>query len=333
MDNRIVKVGKIYSFKPDQQASNYTLIEVDDSIKYQLIQLIDKLERIPQVYLCLRGDSKRDINSHNKLFDEDLSKLFIVGAKARFGIETSSDPKFQHFRNNHNNTLSEIGKLVNEINKKILANSESFQVAGTIPQSFIESIAGLDEDELGKWKVFFLSFLHNSGRLKSFKDYSPFISLTYGPYKYTISRKFALDRCKHKKGILYLYCLNAGWPYYIKTMDFGKQIKKFGVNWYKDINSEIMLLDGMYPHYLLGIYEVEPFRNPRFIINPWLYNMFLQNQKFYYSEGIPIDQTYFHTFAEKLGYKNYFFHYVNDNIEYASEINQRNHYKIIRPDV
>lgn len=331
MDNRLVKVEKIFSFIPDKHASNYSLIEVDDSIKNQLIQLVDKLERIPQVYLCLRGDSKRDIDSHNKLFDEELSKLFIVGSKARSSIETSSNSAFQHFSNNLHNTLSEIEMLVNEINKKILSNSVSFQVSETIPQNFIDSLSGLDEEELGKWKIFFLSFLHNSGRMKSFKDYSPFISLTYGSDKYIISRKFALDRCKHNKGILFLYCLNAGWPYYIKTIDFGKQLKKFGVNWYKDINSEIMLLDGMYPHYLIGIYEVEPLRNPRFIINPWLYNILLTNQNFEYSKGIPIDQTYFQSFAEKLGYKNYFFHYVNDNTEYASEINQRNHYKIYRP--
>jgi hypothetical protein len=333
MDNRILKVEKILSFKPDQQASNYTLNEVEDSVKSRFIELICKLERSPQVYLCLRGDSKIDINGHNKFFNEDLSKLFIVGAKALSSIEMTTEPKYQHFVSDTGKTLSDIKKLVDEINDKLLDKSQSPRVSGRIPRSFIDSITYFDEEELGKWKIFFLSFLHNSGRLNLFKDHSPFISLTYGPNKYTISRRFATELCKHKKGILFLYCLNAGWPYYIKTIDFGNYLRKFGVKWYPDINSEIMLLDGMYPHYLLGVYEVEPFRNPKFVVNPWLYNMFLKNQNFDYSKGIPIDQTYFHTFAEKLGYKNYSFHYFNENVEFASELNQRNHYKIIRPRV
>ncbi len=333
MYNRILKADQILSFRPDQQDSNYSLIEIEDSVKYSFVELVNKLERIPQVYLCLRGDSMKDIDTHNKVFNEDLSKLFIVGEKARSSIQMSTDSEYQHYINNCSNTLNDIKKLVNEVNNRLLNNSLSPRVSGRIPQSFIYSIQHLDEKEIGEWKIFFLSFLHNSGRVKRFTNHSPFISLTYGPNKYTISRKFALERSKHKKGILFLYCLNAGWPYYIKTSDFRKQLRKFGVKWYPDINSEIMLLDGMYPHYLLGVYEVERSRNPRFVLNPWLYNLLLQNKNFDYSKGICIDQTYFNTFAQKLGYKNYFFHYINENVEFASELNQRNHYKIISPSV
>lgn len=325
------KVDKILSFLPNQQTYSFTLFEVEDSIKNRLIQLIDKLERISQVYLCLRGDSKRDIYIHNKIFSEDLLYIFLVGEKARASIEMSSIERYQNLNNSNHNNLSEIVQLVDEINNDILVKSCDDQISGIIPQNFINMISKMDEEELVKWKVFLLSFLHNSGKLKQFKNHSPFISLTYGPNKYKISRKFALDRCQHKKGIIFLYCLNTGWPNYIKTIEFEKKLTRFGVNWYKDDNSEIMLLNGMYPHYLLGIFEVEPIRNPRFIINPWLYNMFLQNQNFDYFNGIPIEQTYFHSFAEKLGYNNYFFHYINQNVEYVSEINQRNHYKINSP--
>ncbi len=333
MYNRILKADKILSFKPDGQDSNYSLVEIEDFVKYSFVELVNKLERIPQVYLCLRGDSMKDIDTHNKVFNEDLSKLFIVGEKARSNIKMTNDPKYQHILNNRRKTLDDIQKLVNDVNNKLLNNSLSLRVSGKIPQSFIYSIQHLDEKEIGEWKIFFLSFLHNSGRVKPFTHYSPFISLTYGPNKYTISRKFALERSKNKKGILFLYCLNAGWPYYIKTIDFGKQLRKFRVNWYPDINSEIMLIDGMYPHYLLGVYEVERSRNPRFVLNPWLYNLLLQKKNFDYSKGIPIDQTNFNTFAESRNYQNYFFHYLQENVEYASELGKRNHYEIIRPGV
>ncbi len=327
MDNRIEKVDKIFSFQPDHHASNYCLTEVEDSVKDQLINLTRKLEQIPQVYLCVRGASKKDNDSHNDFFDKDLSKIFIVGEKARSNISESSNTTYRHYNDNSSSTIKDIENLITEVNTIIKNKHISHNISGTIPQSFLDNLNILDSEQLGHWKIFLLSFLHNNG-YKLFMNYSPFLSLSYGYEKYIIARQFALNRCSLRKGIIFLYCLNAGWPYYLKTIDFTNALKKLGVMWYKDIHNEIMLIDGMYPHYLIGIFEVESLRNPRFVLNPWLYQIFKNNENFDHTKGIKIDQTYFNSFAEKLGYKNFFFHYLNEGTEYVSEIKQYNHKKV-----
>lgn len=331
MDNRLVKVEKFLTFKPDRHASDYSLIEVNDSIRYNCINLVNKLEKIPQVYLCVRGDSKQSIEDHDRLFNYDLSKIFIVGQKSRSSIKTSPNQTYIHFATDPTSLITDVKRLVKIVNSEIANKPSSHNISGTIPEEFLRKLRNLDSEQLGKWKIFFLSFLHNNGSNKSFKDYSPFLSLTYGHKKYIISRHFALGRSKFKKGILFLYCLNAGWPYYIKTSIFLDELRSFGVNWYRDRHSEIMLIDGMYPHYLIGIFEVEPYKNSRFIINPWLYELLLTNQNFDYTNGLKIDQTYFHSFAAKLGYSNFFFHFINDTEEFVSEIDQINYNRVYRP--
>ena len=75
-----------------------------------------------------------------------------------------------------------------------------------------------------------------------------------------------------------------------------------------------MLINGMYPHFLLGVFEVKHNLTPKFIINPWLYKILKENKTFNYTNGLPIDQTNFHKLAEEMGYSNYFFHFFgNDN--------------------
>jgi hypothetical protein len=331
MDNRILKVDKILSFTPDPHASDYYLTDVYGTVRDRLINLISKLEQIPQVYLCLRGDSKKNLSNHDKFFNKELSKIFIVGLKSLSNIKMSTNRAYIHYKDDPKNLIVEIEQLVNKVNIEIAAKPNRHKITGRISPEFIRSLENQDSSLLGKWKLFFLSFLHNNGKCMSFKKYSPFISLTYGYRKYVIARKFALERCPHKKGILFLYCLNSGWSYYIKSIDFTKELKKFNIIWYKDIHKEIMLINGMYPHYLLGVFEVEPYKNPKFVINPWLYKMLLSNEKYDYTKGIQVDQTYFHSFAETLGYSNFFFHYINDSNAYVSELNQSNHYKVYRP--
>jgi hypothetical protein len=211
--------------------------------------------------------------------------------------------------------------MIKEINKEIDSRPLEHNISGQIPLNFLEDLSKKTETELEKWKIFFLSFLHNSGRNKDFANHSPFMSLTYGCKKYVIGRKFALKRSKMDKGFLYLYYLKKDWPYFLKAIDFKKILNKFEVKWYKDVNSEIILINGMYPHYLLGIFEVEPYKNPRFILNPWLNYIFSRDQKLNLNQGIKVDQTHFVDFAQKMGYRSYFFHSVDNEQEYVSQLN------------
>ena len=332
MDNRLLKVNDFFSFKPDSSSSDYQLIKVNHSVVDKLIYYYNQIENNDNYTICLRGDSKNKSSSHDSFFNIELARLFIVGKKAKNNITQSSSSSYNSFLNNiQSQLLTDIHDLIREINIEIIARPADHNIRGVIPDSFLESLVSSNNEELQKWKIFFLSFLHNSGRNKNFSGISPFISLTYGYKKYVTARSFALKRSKTGKGIVFLYYIKDNWPYQVKSKFLTKKLKEFDVKWYNDINSEIMLINGMYPHYLLGIFEVEKYSNPRFIINPWLYKMIIENDKFKISAGIKIDQMNFRNFALKSGYKYYFFNHIDETNQYISSINQFQYIKTPKP--
>ena len=293
--------------------------------------MVNKLERIPQVYLCLRGDSKKNLINHDKFFNEMLDKVFIVGAKSVSHYKESTDSTYSHYERRSHNLKNDIKELIKQVNVEILEKPESHQISGQISPEFQADLMQKDVDSLGKWKSFFLAFLHNSGSHDPFKKQSPFLSVTYGYKKISTAKKFALSRNSYNRGILYLYSLNSGWPYYIRSHDFMRELKRYGVTWYKDNHREIMLLDGMYPHFLLGIFEVSPRKSKKFVVNPWLNKLLSERKPFDYVNGLEIDQVNFYDMAKKLGYVRYNFHYIYENESYVSELNENVRNKIFRP--
>ena len=323
-------VQKYYSFELNYNGDSYELIEVNQDIANKFKNLIEKLEKIPQVVLCTRGDSKSSPTKHNTLFEKNLSKIFIVGEKSQSNIKKTATDKYTHTHNN-NNLIGELKVLISEVNKEITNKPEQHKISGKINDEFINKlILENDIDALGKWKIFFLSFLHNSGSLKSFKSSSPFLSMAYGYKKYAIAKQFAFNRISHDKAITYLYSLNAGDPYYIQTKLMINELKKFGIEWYEDIHNEIMLVNGMFPHFLLGILEITKSSTKRCIINPWLYSLLNDDKLFDYKNGLNINQENFSRLAEQLGYTNFFF--TNQNGEaFISDFDDANIEKVIQP--
>ncbi len=351
MENLIKNAKKIVSCLP--KTNSFALTEVDPSIKKKLIDLTDNLEKNKKVNLCARGDSMAP-KKHKEFFIDkiqnldnpkieihELQKLFIVGEKACAFIEKSPNKAYNHCKDNKKNRKQAITQLIDLIKKtnfEIKNRPDDHKISGEIPDSFIADLVKFDLDLLEKWKIFFLSFLHNCGRPKDFKNYSPFLSLTYGYRKYKTARNFALKydiikkRFKLKKGVVFLYCLNIGHPYYLKTNKFTKKLENFGIQWYRDIHSEIMLMNGMFPHYLLGVFEVECNKTPQFIINPWLYKILSSDNcnKFDYINGLPIDQIDFHKVV-KTKYKSFFFQTMYGDKQYVGEINQKNCSEVLKP--
>jgi len=325
-------IQKYYSFDLYNNGEPYELKEVDQNIINKFKNLIEKLEKIPQVILCTRGDSKRSSEQHKKFFEKELSKLFIVGEKSQSNIKKTTSDKYKHTHNSHNdNLINELSILINEVNEEIKNKPKDHKVFGEINDDFLNNLREENDIEiLGKWKIFFLSFLHNSGSLKDFKSNSPFLSMAYGYKKYKIAKRFAFNRISHDKAITYLYSLNAGDPYYMKTSLMTKELKQFGIEWYEDIHNEIMLINGMFPHFLLGILETTKKSTVRCIINPWLYNLLRNNKPFDYKNGLNINQENFNRLAEKLGYTNFFFT-NSDGEAFVSDLNEENIEKVIQP--
>jgi len=177
-----------------------------------------------------------------------------------------------------------------------------------------------------------LSFLHNEGSFEEFKSSSPFLSLTHGRYKFRTARNFALSKHNQiRKGLIYLYSLNRQDHNYFITKKFTQKLQEFGISWYQDIHNEIMLLNGMYPHYLLGVFEVTKTSTPKFIINPALYKLFEKNEEFDWRNGLKINQLNFRELVKELGYETFFYTY-GDNQTYVADIENNQLGKTISVD-
>ena len=306
MVNGFPKVQNFYSFKSASESCS--LFEVKKEIIVRFYNLLNKLESQAQTILCTRGDSKEDIVEHDNFFKNRLNEVFVVGGKSNYHLHTEVESIYEHtYIDNKNDLLNELSELIKKANKAMNIREEEFSMK-TLEYFTDLELDKFDIESLLKLKIFFLSFFHTDGRLRDFSSKSPFLSMAYGSKKYSIARKFALGKDNRKeKGFIYLYSLNAGNPYYTKTNILSKELNNRGAKWHHDKYHEILLINGMFPHYLLGIFEVEKNKTPRSIINPYLYELLENNRQFDYVNGMKIDQKNFMEYAQDLGYKSYIF--------------------------
>lgn len=329
MINKFPKVQNFYSFQKDSEP--YTLFEVKKEIILRFHNLLDKLESQSQTILCTRGDSKKDTAEHNDFFKDNLNKVFIVGGKANYNFSDEVKSIYKHtYIENKNILKNQLNTLIGKANNAMNTREEEFSIKTLKYFSNLE-LDKFDIESLLKLKVFFLSFFHTDSRLRELSSKTPFLSMTYGSEKFSIARKFALGKENQKeKAFLYLYSLNTGDPYYMKTNNLSKELNKIGARWHYDKYHEILLINGMFPHYMLGITEVEKNKTPKFIINPYLYEILENNEQFDYINGLPINQENFAEYAKRLGYKNYYFT-TKDNKVYANDANNTEQEEVIRP--
>ncbi|MEI7825453.1 MAG: hypothetical protein WCI01_09140 [Chlorobiaceae bacterium] len=315
-----------------QSTEPHKLTPVAPLIEERLYRLAERLDNLSQIKLCLRGDAKASLKAHNVFLRHRIGDLFIVGEKAKSNVEMPGE-RFKHYEEREAVHPTDLQYIIEEVNSEIETKPESHNIIGSLSTNFTSFVMKLSESDKKKWKVFFLSFLHNNGKLRDYKDYSPFISLTSGRNKFAIARKFAIGgRNKFGKGLIYVYALNSGWPYYICASDITKTLKRYGVKWYKDVNSEILLLNGMYPHFMLGVYVVDKKGYESFIVNPWFYDLLSsENYEYDLQNGVHVNQQNFSYFAKRMGYKYFFFHMINDSNEFISEIGHFNPRAVLRP--
>lgn len=331
MINKFPKVQTFYSFKKEE--TPYTLFKVKDEIISRFHNLLNKLESQSQTILCTRGDSKENIEEHNDLFTHNLNKIFTVGAKSIYNTKVNDDieKKYQHTYTNNKNTLhEELRSLIKKANEAMNKREEEFSMK-TLQYFTKLNLDNFDIESLFKLKIFFLSFFHTDGRLREFSNSSPFLSMTYGKEKFSIARKFALGKDNPKeKAFVYLYSLNAGDPYYMKTNNLSKELRKEGAKWHYDKYHEVLLINGMFPHYMLGIFEVEKNKTPKFIINPYLYEILEKSEQFDYINGLPINQKDFTEYALELGYKSYFYT-TKENKTYTGGLDNSSSQEVVIP--
>lgn len=293
-------------------------IHIEEKIIEEFNKLICTLETDDEIIVCTRGDSRESIE---KFFNvEYMKKFFVVGQKAdTTKLRQPANQIYSHTEElDKTALLKDIKQLIEAINKIISEIDESHNINGSISQDFIDQIDTLDINILMKLKMIFISFLHNK-REKTFKSESPFLSLTNGENKFSKAKDFAL-RNKNKNGYIFLYSLNKKRfsSNYIVTKDFTKLLKNMGIEWYPDIHQEIMLLNGMYPHFILGIYEIKNEDIKNFYMNPELYLLLKEKKIFNKNEGLPINQNNFEQLAKELGHEKFFF--VHGTRTYISDL-------------
>ena len=294
------EVDKFVSIEKNKLGfKKYELIPLkSDEINY-LKSIIATLEMDEDVYLCTRGDSKKD--KHANFINKQLYDFFIVGDKAKYHSE-KPDEKYHHTRNDE--------KIIDDLKELVLKCNEVLErkSAGKFPDRFILDIKNLHLKKQERWKLVLLAFLHNKGNDDYFKPYSSFASLTYGQGKYDTAKMFAIER--NKKGVIYTYILEEDSKQYLKTEDMNQLLKNYDIEWYEDKHNEIMILNGLFPHNVIGFFEIDKNSTKRFILNYWFHqkikDYLCRKSNFDYKNGVKINQENFKEAAIRLGYGSFF---------------------------
>lgn len=300
--------------------TGYVFKEVNPEIVKYLKSVVADIEKDDSVYLCSRGDSK----DANPIFiDNNLIDFFIVGEKGKVHLENSKDEisrePFRHY-DTDNSIIDDLRYIIEKVNKVLVAKKykPDSVIDGKIPVTFLTELEQQSIEVQKGWKFIFLAFLHNKGKDNYFKPYSGFVSLTHTAKKYSNAKKWALD--SSSDGLIYMYILDKNLKNHFKADDLTKRLNEYGITWYEDIHNEIMVINGLYPHYILGFFEVDTDSVKRFVLNPWFYSQFEEDlkskQKYNYSNGVLINQDNFETSMQKLGYKTCFIRDLLTSEEY-----------------
>lgn len=289
---KFVNLDKVESFKPTTNLSDYKLISnekiVEATKKYYQI-----LNKNNNIYVALRG-----IKKSSSFLRNELNSFFIVGEKA----------KYYHTSLN-NNAISTKAKLIIEINELIskinnIINKEHKHILN----GHLEEVdKTLTKEKLRFERSFYKAVLHNYGNKSGYKDTSEFFSVTYGKGKLETSIKFAIERKKDVEiGIVEIYFIPKESGFSISTKKIVERLKKLGVKWFEDIHNEIMLLDGMFPHYLFGFLIIEKREIHKLVLNPWLYNHHINEVNLSVENGMIINQINFSEHLKECGYESYY---------------------------
>lgn len=220
--------------------------------------------------------------------------------------------------------MDDINELLELINSILRKNGFGSIEIETISPYIKEDIVGI--------YMFLLNLVHNIGGRWDNKCRSPFVSAAYGRDGY----KKALNFAQSRNGSRYSYIImgfirKTNVANYILTKKLSEKLGMLDVDWYQDIHSEIIIKDGIFPHNILGVFEIDNETGDKsFIINPYLYQLFDVSKKrvkygsrdlteYICHEGIPVNQDDFDNCARSLGYQSYGYR-IHDGYTFAGEI-------------
>ena len=309
------KAKSFVTIEENQTHTGYVFKDLDSKIIPYLKYIVQHLENDDNIYFCARGDSR---HANQNFIDKKLIDFFVVGEKGKAHISIPEAP-FRHW-NTGNPIIDDLKCIIEKVNEVLIkkTNKKEGAVAGKISVDFLAELKQQPIEIQEGWKFILLAFLHNKGNDDYFKPYSGFVSLTHTSGKYNTAKEFSLSHSND--GLIYIYILNKNLNNYFKADDLTKKLNEIGMKWYEDKHNEIMVINGLYPHYILGFFEVQVDSIKRFVLNPWFYSQFKadlkSNLNYNYSNGVTVNQDNFETSIRNLGYKTYFIRDLLTNQEY-----------------
>lgn len=233
--------------------------------------------------------------------------LFIVGEKGKGFLErTGQDGQIRYY---------ETGLCSDDALELLVTVNSKMKEKGFNP---IEKrkIKPRITNDAKKAYMFLLNIAHNIGGAWSDKGRSPLVSASYGKRGYKTALKFAQDRNEQRRYsyIIMGFVRKDDTNNYVLTKDLCKILRDLGATWYKDVHSEIIIKDSIFPRNILGVFEIDKETHDIvFIVNPSLHQLFDKNYgglcakitNLICSKGIPVDQTEFDRAAAELGYAHY----------------------------
>lgn len=298
-------VKNFTSIKEKSGLKKYEFIDLtSDEIKY-LKSIVETLEKDEGMYLCARGDSKKD--EHENFIKKQLYDFFIVGDKANFHkYIVKPDEPYRHVKNNGEliDIIEQLVEKCNDVQRKITGRED---ICGMINSQLISDIRKGDQKTQERCKSILLAFLHNKEDL-DYKPHSGLVSVACGKDKYRISKRFAIT--ENRKGIIYIYILKKSLKKHLTIKEMNKSLNHYGLKCLEDPYSEIIIQNGLFPHNIIGFFEVEKNSTKRFILNNWFHQQIKHDltsgSKFNYRNGVNIDQQNFQTAKKEQGYNSFF---------------------------
>ena len=314
--------------------SKYNFKKLDEGEIDLLKNIVKNLERNENVIVCARGRSEADKRKHDEFINNSLYDFFVVGDKAQYHIEENLNKEQDHTKK-EGNPLDEIKRLLPLVNVEIdkWSSRHEGKIEGRISDELINDLQYEEKDVIEAWKLVLDALLHNHGE-NDFKPYSFFVSLSHGKRKYETARYYALDRYKKDVGIVCVYILDKNRNNYLRASELTEKLAEYGVKWFDDSDNEIMLINGLFPHNIIGFFEIEKSVVKksvvkRFVLNCWFYRQMKQNSDYDFSKGVYVNQgenlENFKQSAQNLNIRTCFLRYSRDtNKEYVAEIDGTN---------
>ncbi|MDB1922105.1 hypothetical protein PMY56_10180 [Clostridium tertium] len=164
-----------------------------------------------------------------------------------------------------------------------------------------------------EWLIF---AFHTMG-IKEFAEISPCISCSYGDNRFEIAKRFGSNRSrnpyyvlmdcwvrKHDEGITFR-----------RTEYINEKLKYYGLKWFPNHNSEIMLKYAIFPQQLVGYYLFDRGELIKYVVNKNYLNEWEKDVNFYIGDNIYFDQ---YINFNKLGPYNTVYKYLNGRYSIAS---------------